>query len=89
MKSFKKSYFDNINGYVPKIGCCPICFTRPVAPNSWIKYHISYSPQQVIYACKYCNWIENLLRNKKNIPIRQYERSLLVKKYQLKFKIIL
>lgn len=71
----------------PKIGICPICYQKPVAKNNWVIYHISYSPVQVIMACKYCNWVENLLRTKKVIPLKQYERSKLVQKYHLKFNI--
>ena len=70
-----------------KIGICPICWIKPVAKNIWVIYHISYSPPQVIMACKYCNWIENRLRNNEVIPLNQFSRSKLIKKYHLKFNI--
>jgi len=72
-----------------KIGICPICWIKPVARNSWVVYHVSYIPPRVIMACKYCNWIEMLLRTEQFIPKNQFERARLIRLYHLKFGIIL
>jgi len=42
---------------------CPVCHYQIIAPNCWVRYHISYKPQMVILACKYCNFVEYKLRN--------------------------
>lgn len=41
---------------------CPICDKLIIKPNTWVKYHISYNPEMVILACKYCNYTEYCLR---------------------------
>lgn len=42
---------------------CPICRRQIISPNMWVRYHIKYTPEMVILACKYCNLIEKQLRN--------------------------
>lgn len=47
---------------------CPICRRKVVKPNVWVIYHIRYSPPLTLLACKYCNFVENCIRNGKPIP---------------------
>ena len=42
---------------------CPICRKCIVSPNCWVVYHVSYEKQIVVLSCKYCNYVEFLLRN--------------------------
>jgi len=44
---------------------CPICRRKLRAPNVWVRFHVRYGARPiVILACKYCNWIEMMLRTK-------------------------
>lgn len=72
-----------------KTGLCPICWRKPLPPNIWVKYHISYKPEMCILACKNCNWIEKLLRTNQFIPKNQIERARLIRLYHSRFGIIL
>jgi len=63
-----------INEIMRKKNKCPICRYFIVAPNVWVRYHVSYDPQIVIMACKYCNYVENCLRNNKPVSLSQYGR---------------
>jgi len=47
---------------------CPICNTKVRKPNEFVKYHLRYSPELTIMACKYCNFTEYALRNNKPLP---------------------
>jgi len=49
---------------------CPICKKQLSAKNRWVKYHVSYKPEIMILACKWCNFTEWVLRN--NIKNRNY-----------------
>lgn len=75
---------------IKKGGICPICFKKITKPNIWVIYHISYAPQMQILACKYCNYIEYCLRNKKkaNILLSKIRVERVIA-YQRKFGIIL
>lgn len=66
---------------------CPVCNLPVFLPNRLVKWHVRYKPPIVILGCKYCNWIEFLIRHKKDItdPVR----NIAVKRYMLKFDIIL
>jgi len=64
---------------------CPICL-RPVRrPNMLLRYHVRYEPPIVILACRYCNYVEYLLRNKKSVV--DATRAFLVTRYMLRFGI--
>jgi hypothetical protein len=41
---------------------CPICEMEIKGKNGWVRYHVSYKPEIVILACKYCNKIERVIR---------------------------
>jgi len=44
---------------------CPICGRSIRAPNCWVRFHVRYGRRPiVILACKYCNWLEMILRTK-------------------------
>jgi len=47
---------------------CPICLRKVIKPNAWVKFHIKYSPELTVLACKYCNFVEFALRTGKPIP---------------------
>jgi len=52
---------------------CTICRRNIVPPNCWVRYHIKYSPEMVILACRHCNYIEKCLRT--GIPVPFNRRS--------------
>jgi len=66
---------------------CPICGFAPSKRNPMVTYHISYNPELVVMACKYCNFTEFLLRNKieRDYNFLNQKRTNAVKKYQEKF----
>lgn len=68
---------------------CPICREKPIGKNCWVRYHISYKPELVILACKYCNFIENKLRHcepiSKNVWTKEWKRANKIIKFHEKF----
>jgi len=73
----------------PKRGdTCPICDMALRLPNRWVRYHVSYEPEMVILACKYCNLVEQRLRTRLPVPSGLLSREIKViiyhKKYGLK-----
>lgn len=42
---------------------CPICYNKITPKNHWVRYHVSYTPEIVVLACKFCNFTEFCLRN--------------------------
>lgn len=81
---------------IKKGDICPICTRKIVKPNVWVRFHVKYFPEIVILACKYCNLIENCLRNGKPIPFlkrndftpNRLSRAEKVVQYMGKFNII-
>jgi len=66
---------------------CPICHFPICRPNKLVVFHIKYDPPLVIFACSYCNFIEYKLRRK--LSIKDPNRAIAVRRYMLKFDIIL
>jgi len=55
---------------IKKGDICPICEMELKKPNYWVRYHVSYEPNLVILACRYCNYTEWALRNKVVVRLR-------------------
>lgn len=52
---------------------CPICTRIIKKPNSWVGFHVRYSPEIRILACRQCNWVEKCLRT--GLPVPFFTRS--------------
>jgi len=65
---------------------CPICQQPIRSPNFWVKYHISYNPELIILACRYCNYTEWCLRNNKIDRPRCANPNRINQVLQLKYK---
>lgn len=76
---------------IPTNSVCPICRRKVTNKNMWVRYHVRYNPVIEIYACKWCNFTEFLLRNNihRTSPNITPERIEKVINYQKKFGIII
>ncbi len=59
---------------------CPICEMVIKNENYWQPYHISYVPELVILACKYCNFLEWAIREDKEV-LNELNESMQTRKH--------
>jgi len=70
---------------------CPICYKKPTKKNPFVRFHITYPPKEMcVLACRYCNYVEYLMRTKKLITGKESQKRIFpVRKYMKKFGIVL
>ena len=68
---------------------CPVCQYKIRGHNYWVKYHVSYTPNLEILACRFCNYTEWAMRNGKvtrlkcATPARIYGILQIQKKFEI------
>jgi len=74
---------------IQKNDVCPICSRKITKKNCWVRYHVSYSPQLVVLACKYCNFAEYGLRTGAYLTRRAVTREPFVLAFKARFNLIM